>query len=195
MTARLKILSSELVLGTLVAILSILTAVSGYQTSMADGDQTKYNVQGQQKLTDANAEYLTANQMIVYDYSLFDGYYTAEDEERSEYYRSSFSPELQASIEANPDDPFSDAYYEAMYQEPSAIFEEADALFKKAEEFDQRGGALQLVMLVSALGLAFAAWASLLKEDSPVRLIFAIFAIGLFIYSIFLYLQVPVVAA
>lgn len=195
MTARLKILSSELVLGTLVAILSILTAVSGYQTSMADGDQTKYNVQGQQKLTDANAEYLTANQMIVYDYSLFDGYYTAEDEERSEYYRSSFSPELQASIEANPDDPFSDAYYEAMYQEPSAIFEEADALFKKAEEFDQRGGALQLVMLVSALGLAFAAWASLLKEDSPVRLIFAIFAIGLFIYSIFLYLQVPVIAA
>jgi hypothetical protein len=195
MITRLKFLSAELVLGTLVAVLSILTAVSGYQSSMADSDQTKYNVQGQQMLTDANAEYLTANQMIVYDYNLYDGWFTAEEDEKSEYYRSSFSEQLHTAIEANAEDPFSDSYYESMYQDPQGMFDEADALFQKAESFNQRGDALQLVMLISALGLAFAAWASLLKEDSLVRLVFAVFSIGMLIYSFILYLNVPVVAA
>ena len=195
MLARFKILSSELILGTLVAILSVLTAVSGYQGSMADGDQTKFTVLGQQKLTDANAEYLTANQMIVYDYSLYDGYYTAEDDDKTEYYRSSFSEELQASMTANEEDPFSDAYYEAVYGEPNEMFDEADAFYSKAEQFNERGDGLQLVMLISALGLAFAAWASLLKEDSAVRLMFAVFSIGMLVYSIYLFVIVPAVAA
>lgn len=195
MIARLRILSSELVLGTLVAVLSILTAFSGYQSSMADSDQAKYNVKGQQMLTDANAEYLTANQMIVYDYNMFDGWYIAEDEEKGEYYRANFSENLQVSIEANEGDPFSDAYYEAVYQEPNEMFEEADAFFMKAEEFGGRGDTLQLIMLISALGLAFAAWASLLKGESAVRLVFAILSIGLLIYSVILYLNVPVIAA
>lgn len=195
MIVRLRVLSSELVLGTLVAVLSILTAFSGYQCSMADSDQAKYNIKGQQMLTDANAEYLTANQMIVYDYSMYDGWYTADDEEKSEYYRASFSEDLQASIAANEEDPFSDAYYEAVYQEPNAMFEEAGAFFKKAEEFGERGDALQLIMLISALGLAFSAWASLLKEDSAVRLVFSILSIGLLVYCVMLYLKVPVVAA
>ena len=193
--SRLRLLASELILGTLVAVLSVLTAVVGYQGSMADGDQTQYTVQGQQMLTDANAEYLTANQMIVYDYSLYDGYYTNDDEDKSDYYRSSFSEELQASIDANEEDPFSDAYYEAVYAGPNEMFDDADALFKKAEEYNERGDALQLVMMISALGLAFAAWASLLKEDSNVRLVFAIISIGMLTYSVYLFLVVPVVAS
>lgn len=192
---RLKFLSSEIILGTLIAVLSVLAAVSGYQSSMADSDQTKYNVQGQQTLTNANAEYLSINQMIVYDYTMYDGWYTADDEDKADYYKSSFSEELQTSMAAAPEDPFSEAYYTAMQAEPQAMFDEADRLFKLAEEFNNRGDALQLILLVSALGLAFAAWASLLKEDSPMRLIFAILAIVVLAYSISLYVAVPVVAA
>ena len=193
MLARLRFLSSELILGSLVAVLSVLTAVTGYQGSMSDGEQAKYTILGQQTLTDANAEYLSANQMIVYDYSLYDGYYIAEDAEKEEYYQASFSEELQASIAADEEDPFSDAYYEAMYAGPNEMFAEADAHFKKAEEFDERGDALQLVMLVSALALAFAAWASLLKEESAVRLVFAVLSIGMLVYCAVLYLMVPTV--
>lgn len=193
--ARLSFLSGEFVLGTLVAVLSVLAAVSGYQSSMADSDQTKYNVQGQQMLTDANAEYLSANQMIVYDYSMYDGWYTADTDEKAEYYQSSYSEELQASIAANEEDPFSEAYYTAMYAEPQGMFDESDRLFDLAENFNERGDALQLIMLVSALGLALAAWAALLKPESPVRLVFALFSIGLLAYSIVLYVSVPVVAA
>ncbi len=191
---RLKFFSSELVLGSLVAILSILAALSGYQSSMADSDQIRYNVQGQQALTDASAEYLSANQLIVYDYTLYNGWYTAETAEKTEHYRSSFSEELNASMATNQEEPFNKAYYTAMYLEPQAQFDEADRLFELAEEFNRRGDALRLVLLISALGLALAAWASLLKTESPVRIAFGIFSTSMLVYSVILYLRVPVVA-
>lgn len=190
---RLQWLASEFVLGALVAILSVLAAVSGYQSSMADSDQTKYNVQGQQMLTDANAEYLSVNQLIVYDYSLYDGWYTADDDEKSGYYQENFSPELQTAMTTNPEDPFGEAYYTAMQAEPQRMFDEADDLFELAEQFNERGDALQLILLVSALGLAFAAWAALLAAESWVRLFFGLCSIGILIYSVILYLAVPTV--
>jgi len=193
--ARVRFLSSEIVLGSLVAVLSVLTALAAYQAGMADSDQTKYNVQGQQKLTNANAEYLTANQMIVYDYTMYDGWYTAENDEKAEYYQSSYSEALQKSYAANQDDPFSEAYYDEMYAEANGIFDESDSLFKLAEKFNQRGDELQLVMLVMALGLALSAWAALLKEESQLRLVFALLSIITLVYGLILYVKVPVVVS
>ncbi|MEZ4710156.1 MAG: hypothetical protein R3A44_23330 [Caldilineaceae bacterium] len=189
----LKLVAAELVLGALVAMLSVLTAISGYQSAMADSEQTKYNVQGQQMLTDANAEYLSVNQMIGYDYTMYDGWYTADNDEIADYYESNFSEELQNAIAANPDDPFSDDYYAAMDVEPQTMFDEADGLFELAQQFNARGDALQLILLVSSLGLAFAAWAALLNEQSWVRLLFALFSIAILVYSVVLYLAVPTV--
>lgn len=189
--SKLQFLGSELILGSLIAILSVLTALAGYQGSMADSEQTTSNVQGQQMLTDANAEYLTANQLIVYDYTLYDGYFTAQPgTEQEEYYLSSFSEALQADMAAGVD-LFSDSYYENMYADANAMFEEADALFAKAQEWNKRGDALQLVMLIMALGLAFAAWASLLKEESRMRILFAFFSIVMLVYGLITYLGVP----
>lgn len=190
----LKLLSSEITLGTLVAILSVLAAVSGYQSSMADSDQTKNNVLGQKMLTDANAEYLGANQMIVYDYQMYDGYYMAEDADKEAYYQASFSPELQASIAANAEDPFSESYYDAMQSAPQGMFDEADKLFDLAEKWNERGDALQLILLISALGLALAAWATLLAPENRIRVLFGLCATVALVYSLFLYLQVPVIA-
>lgn len=189
--SKLQFLGSELILGSLIAILSVFTALSGYQGSMADSEQTTSNVQGQQRLTDANAEYLTANQLIVYDYTLYDSYFTAQPgTEQEEYYLSSFSDTLQTDMAAGVD-LFSDSYYESMYADANAMFEEADALFAKAQEWNKRGDALQLVMLIMALGLAFASWASLLKEDSRMRILFAFFSIAMLAYGLITYLGVP----
>ena len=146
-----------------------------------------------QKLTDANAEYLTANQYIVYDYTLFDSWYVTEDETKAEYYKSSFSESLNTAIAANEEDPFSEQYYTDMYAEANGMFDEADAKFSLAEEFNGRGDALQLVMLITAIGLAFAAWASLLKEESNMRLLFALLALVTTAIGVLAYLQVPVV--
>ncbi len=193
MIARFKFLSSEVILGTLVAVFSVFAAASSYQSSMADSEQVKYNVWGQQLLTDANAEYLTSNQFVIYDYTMYDGWYTADDEDKAAYYEANFSEELQAVILTDPENPFNDSYYDAMYAEPQRMFDEADEYFALAGEFNTRGDALQLVLLISALGLAFAAWAALLKGDSLVRLIFAVISLVIMVFSIFLYLAVPTV--
>ena len=190
---RLGWLGSEILLGTLIALLSVFTGVASYQGSMSDSDQNKYQNEGMQMLTDANAEYLTANQFIVYDYQMYDGYVLDETGDKADYYQASFSESLQASMTANPDDPFSEAYYTAVYQTAEGMFTTADEKFELAEKFNERGDKLQLVMLITAIGLAFAAWASLLDEKSKMRLLFAVLALITTVLGAAAYLTVPAV--
>lgn len=190
----LRILGNEIVLGTLIAVLSVFTAVASYQGSIADSKQNESEVKAVQQLNDGNAEYLSANQFIVYDYTMYDGWYTNDSEEKAAYYEANYSEALQTAITTNPDDPFSDAYYEAMYAEANAKWEESDANYELAGQWDNRGDGLQLVMLIMALGLAFAAWASLLKEESKMRLLFAALAVVTLVMGIIFYLAVPAVA-
>lgn len=192
MSDRIRIIASEIVLGTVVVAMTILTAVSGYDGSMADSKQNEYEVLAQKELTNATAEYLTANQMIVYDYQLFDGAYTAETEEKAQYYRDSYSESLTESIAVNPDEPFSDAYYDAVYADAQTMFATAEENYVIAAKFDERGDAMQFVMLVSALALALVAWASLLAEESKVRIVFAIGGVCMMVYTLFLYFTTPV---
>jgi hypothetical protein len=78
----------EITLGSLIALLSVFTALSSYQGSMADSDQNKGEIEGMQVLNDANAEYLTANQEIIQDYTYFDSWYLHQDNpDLAEYYQ------------------------------------------------------------------------------------------------------------
>ena len=161
---------------------------------MSDSDQNKYQNEGMKTLTDGNAEYLTANQFIVYDYNMYDGWFLDETGSKADYYHSNFSTELQTTLAATPDDPFSESYYTAMYKKAEDMFAEADAKFTLAEQFNERGDKLQLVMLITAVGLAFAAWASLLSEESNMRKLFAVLALVTTVLGILAYLTVPAVA-
>jgi hypothetical protein len=190
----LGFLGKELVLGTLIALLSVLTALASYQGAMADSKQNEFEISGMKNLNDGNAEYLRANQFIVYDYSMYDGWYTADTADKEDYYQASYSQQLQDSIAANAEDPFSDGYYDAMYTDSYDYWNQSDADFETAGQWDNRGDGLQRVMLIMALGLAFAAWASLLKEESNMRTVFALFAVISLVAGIITYLGVPVVA-
>jgi hypothetical protein len=187
----LRFLGNEIVLGTLIALLSVLTALASYQGSIADSKQNEHEVKAMQELNDGNAEYLSANQFIVYDYTMYDGWYTSDTEDNATYYESSYSQELQDSIVANPDDPFNDAYYDAMYATAYSYWDDSAANFEQAGEWDNRGDGLQRVMLIMALGLAFAAWASLLKEESNMRLVFSVFALITLAAGVIVYLNIP----
>ena len=189
----LRILGNEIVLGTLIALLSVFTAVASYQGSIADSKQNESEVAAMQQLNDGNAEYLSANQFIVYDYTMYDGWYTTDSEDKAAYYEASYSEELQTAIATNPDDPFSNEYYDAMYASANEYWTESDANFELAGQWDNRGDGLQLVMLIMALGLAFAAWASLVKEESNMRIVFALFAVITLVMGIITYLGVPAV--
>ena len=153
-------LSNEIFLGTMIALLSAFTAIASYQGAMSDSEQNKFEIMGMQTLNDGNAEYLRANQDITQDYNYFDNWYINSEErpDIAEYYQFSFSEQLLA------------------------------ANFSLATQWDERGDQLQLVMLIMALGLALAAWSSLLGAESNMRTLFSLFGLLSFIAGLFIYL-------
>ncbi len=191
----LRFLGNEVVLGTLIAILSVFTAVASWQGSVADGQQNEFEILGMASLNDGNAEYLRANQDITQDYNYFDNWYLNLEErpDVAEYYQSSFSQALLDATERDPDTVWDEQYYDDIYADANAYFDESDTNFEKAGQWNKRGDQLQVVLMIVALGLAFAAWASLNKEESNMRLLFSAFAIVTMVIGIVTYLGVPTV--
>lgn len=196
MKKALGFLGNEFFLGTMIALLSVFTAVASYQGAMADSEQNKFEILGMQALNDGNAEYLTSNQDILQDYAYFDNWYLNVEErpDVAEYYEFNFSPALQAAIERDPDVVWDEAYYEEMYAIPAELFDESDYNFEIGSQWDERGDQLQLVMLIMALGLAFAAWASLMSVESNMRYLFALLGVIALVAGIVAYITlVPTV--
>ena len=191
----LRVLGNEIILGTLIAVLSVFTAVTSWQGSVADGKQNEFELLGVTSLNDGNAEYLRANQDITQDYNYFDNWYLNVDEkpDAAEYYQFNFSQALQNAVERDPEIVWDDQYYDEMYIEANGYFDDSDANFEKAGEWNNRGDKLQLVLMIMALGLAFAAWASLLKEESNMRILFALFAVITLTLGIIYYIGIPAV--
>jgi hypothetical protein len=188
----LGFLGNEIFLGTLIALLSVFTALASYQGAMSDSEQNKYEILGMQQLNDGNAEYLRANQDITQDYNYFDNWYLNVDErpDIGEYYQTSFSEALAAAIERDPDLVWDEQYYDEMYTDAIGLWDESETNFGLASNFDEKGDQLQLVMMIMALGLAFAAWASLLGAESNMRLLFALFGLIMFVAGIITYIPI-----
>jgi len=191
----LRFLGNEIIHGTLIALLSVFTAVASLQGSVADGKQNDFEILGMKSLNDGNAEYLRSNQDITQDYNYFDNWYLNLDErpDVAEYYQGSFSQALLDAVDRNPDAVWDDQYYEAVYADANAYFDDSDANFEIAGQWNDRGDRLQLVLMIMALGLAFAAWASLLKAEGNMRVLFALFAIMTLAIGVVAYLGVPAV--
>lgn len=191
-----KFFGNEVFLGAMIAILSVFTAFVSYQGAMADSKQNEYEIQGMKDLNDGNAEYLRANQDITQDYNYFDNWYLNVDErpEIANYYQENFSEALQAGFDRDQG-VWDEEYYNAMYADAYTYWDSSDTNFEIASQFDERGDQLQLVMLISALGLAFVAWASLLAAESNMRLLFSIFgSISLIAGIVIFFVLVPSVA-
>src|SRR5512137_803070 len=116
-------LANEIFLGTMIALLSVFTAIASYQGGMADSDQNKNEILGMQNLNDGNAEYLRANQDITQDYNYYDNWYLNVDSrpEIADYYQSNFSDELQAAIARDPNAVWDDQYYTDKYADATQL--------------------------------------------------------------------------
>jgi hypothetical protein len=190
---RITFFGHEITLGVLIALLSSIVALASYHSAIAGSEETKHNMMSIQAMTDANGEYVSANQFIIYDYTLYDSYYTSDlGSDKEEYYLSSFSETLLADLDSGAD-LFSEAYYDTMYAEANDMSAEATDIFRIAQEFSTRGDLMQLTAMFATLGLVFAGWASLNSEGSRIRLLFGILASVLLVVSIISYLMVPAV--
>jgi hypothetical protein len=190
-------LGNEVLLGLLIALLSVFTAWASYQGALADGAQNDFEIQGMKNLNDGNAEYLTSNQEITQDYSYYDNWYINQESnpDVAEYFQFQFSDELLTAIErSGSENPFDEGYYDAKYELPSQYFDDSDVNFETAGNWNERGDQLQLVLTIMAIGLAFAAWASLNKEESNLRGFFSLLSIISLVIGLLVFFSVPVVA-
>ena len=191
-------LSNEVFLGTMIALLSVFTAISSYQGSMADSEQNKYEILGMQALNDGNAEYLSANQNWIQDDGNYDNWYInyESNPEIAGYYEGNFSQSLFDAIERNGGDeyPMDDQYVDELYADAISYWDDSDYNFGLGSQWDERGDQLQLVMLIMALGLALTAWAALLHAESKMRGFFSLLGFITLIAGLVIYfVMVPTV--
>jgi len=188
-------LGNEILLGLLITMLSIFTAVSSFQSALAGGEQNDAEIKGMQALNDGNAEYLTENQNIGQDYNYYDNWYLNQDSnpDIAEYYQFNFSQQLQDAIARDPNTVWDDQYYEEMAVTSTDLFDSSEAYFNLASEYNGKGDWLQLVLTIMAVGLAFAGWASINKEESNLRAFFSLLSIIMFVIGLIFYLNTPVV--
>ncbi len=180
----LRLFGSEILLGIMIALLSVMTALSAYQGALADSQESDANVEGQKVLSLSNTEFLRANQDIIQDYTMFDGFYINEerDPELADYYRANFSDALATSMD-RPEGPFDDPYYDEMYLDADTSYDEAMTKFDEAQAAGDKANQFQLVVLVFAVALALVAWASVLKDDSNLRPVFTLLSLVISAYG------------
>jgi hypothetical protein len=188
-------LGNEILLGLLITVLSIFTAISSYQGALAGGQQNDAEIKGMQELNDGNAEYLTENQNIGQDYNYYDNWYINQDTntEAADYYQFNFSQQLQDAIARDPNTVWDDQYYTEIAAASTELFDSSEASFKLASDWNSRGDWLQLVLTIMAIGLAFAGWASINKEESNLRAFFSLLSIITLIIGLIYYFATPVV--
>ncbi len=169
----------NLTLGFLVSALSVLTAASNYMAFQADNKSSNLESEGDRLLADSNAGYIQANQSIILDYTMFDGEYLQRgvDDFAADYYKGNFSASLQASVDRGS--AFDDQYYTEMYSTADQSFSDAFAKLDEANAETERESGFQLAMLIASVGLAFAAYASLLSSARIMRALFTLVAFAM----------------
>ena len=177
-------LGSNLFLGFLVTALSVFTAATNYATYQISGTAAGYETEGNKLLANSNTEYILATQYIIQDYTMYDGFYVTLDVDdfAADYYQSNFSAELQDSYDR--DAVFDDQYYDEMYAYSDDLFDQAFENFDAANAASAREAVFQLAMLLAAVGLAFAAYASLLDDENKMRPLFALMSFLMLVFSV-----------
>ncbi|MCP4423733.1 MAG: hypothetical protein GY803_04490 [Chloroflexi bacterium] len=253
-------LRSEVLIGLMVTLLSILTALIGYRAATVDSIANDHTLNAQRTLSEANREYLDAGQKMMQDFISYDNYFASSNNEATENYYASFSTALAENVEdpdrelfddlyfeslmaadtgildvsqlvlldiisydnyyastnleaadnyyasfsaaliENLDDPdreilFDDIYDEQMFGFSKTCVAESDVLFELGQEVGGVADRYQLVMFIFAIGLAMAAWASLLSETGKTRIAFVFFALVMLAYGSLLYLGIAAEAS
>jgi len=186
-----RLLSSDLFLGCMVALLSVLTAGAAYLGSISDSKEADANVEGQKTLSLSNTEFLRVNAEIAQDYGYFDNYYMNLDvrDDIADYYKESFSETLIASAERT-DGPFDDKYYDDMYADADETYDEALAKFDEAQKAGDIADTFQLDVLIFAVALSLAAWASVVKEDNRVRPMFSALSLLISLVGLLIFFKI-----
>ena len=132
-----KFLRSEALIGSLVALLSILTALIGYRAAVVDNASNDHALNAQRTLSEANRESLLAGQTVMRDFLSYDNYFAASNNEATENYYASFS---QALVENFEDDSreslFDDQYFDDLQTMETGLLDVGETLLLDIISYD-----------------------------------------------------------
>ena len=186
--------TSQIVLSSLIVVLSLFTAYVSYERSLASSAQLRKNTAGLRELMLGTSAETMANADFQNDLSNYSDAELATDDIQKTKYEVRYSEELQNAIGVDINDPFSDEYFENVFAESEQYRTEAEILFESADGYSKRGNALQQINLITTLGLGFVAWTSVIKNERHlIRIVFIAFAFLTLAYGIYLFTQVPIV--
>jgi len=101
--SRRRVETIEILEAILLAIVAIVTALSGYQAARWDGESAKEYATSSRLRTEANGTQLTANQTLIYNAGNFTAWlqaYDAGDESLQKLLERRFTPEYKKAFDA-----------------------------------------------------------------------------------------------
>lgn len=164
------------ILAAIVTIYGVLMALVIFAASQAQGLYYDNVFIAQAQLGDASELALEAHIGVLHDLNVLEQIRILErsgsDPELTEFLHGHLSAEAQASLERSGD--IDDAYADKVYAAHNVERELAMMSFDLAAAWSERSGIYETITTVLAVGLAFAAWASLLEKEYNIRRMFAI---------------------
>ena len=186
--------TSQIVLSSLIVVLSLFTAYISYERSLASSAQLRKNTAGLRELMLGTSADTMANVTFQSDLSNYSDAEFATDEEQQMKYELRYSEELRQISPPIPTIRFRMHTLRIIFGPSDEHHDEAEALFIAADGYSKGGNALQQIILITTLGLGFVAWTSVIKNERHlIRIVFIAFAFLTLGYSIYLFTLVPVV--
>lgn len=178
-------------LGALVVLLTVATAFSAYQGSLASIEGDDLDFLGQKALVLATSSYLSGNTEFLEDLHNYDSYrlFVDRDPEEAAIYLDRASEALRSGME-RPGGPFDENYFETRYNEARELIAEVGNYEQQANQADDKTKIFELAGLIFAIGLAAAAWAALVGTGRRIRTIFLLVALIAIIAGIGIILQI-----
>ena len=172
------IITSDYVLGTLVVLFTITTALAGYLGSITDIRGDDLDFKSQNKLVLATTTFLQASVELSEELLTYQSFQLLKDRDPTAAATivELASLEMQAKL-SSASNPFDEAYREQFYQEAFTIFEEARGVQEEADAADEQSKRYGGAAFILTIGLAITAWASLYDSQPQLRLIFILLAL------------------
>jgi hypothetical protein len=183
-------------LAALVSVYSILTAVVVYSASQAQDAYYRQVFHAQAALNDASELAIEGHINVLHDLNVVEKIYIQEltdpNPEITEFLLGHLSAPAQDSLARSGE--FDDLYAEEVYAAHNENRELAMELFEQAIHYAERGGTFETIATILAVGLAFAAWASLMEQTVRTRWWFAAIA-GVILLGSVIFLGITLVTS
>jgi hypothetical protein len=186
------LMDSRLMLGALIAVLTVASAWVAYRSTSAALDSSTQDFYAAKEMQRASLLGLDGNAGYMIDLVAYNRYNELKERapDLAEEVLNRGSPELLAGMD-RPGGPFDEVYESARYGEARAALDRAQALYDQADRASLEAERFALGTAILSIGLGATAWAALLHKHSLLRLVFALLAVASVVAALALAFLLP----